>query len=376
MASPPQTAPFRVPPRVALASILGFWAFYFVINTVRTAAFHEGPGELDMLGRRTVVSLFGIGLTALFYLLLRRVENWPLRRLVATVLVGAVPLSLAYAAINFTAFYIVSPAESTLAEIAKYPDKHVSPFMLIAEAALNWYFFIVAWGILWIALANAERVRHAERLMARYRAEAQTAELRALRYQVNPHFLFNTLNSLSSLVLAGRNADAEAMIINLANFFRSSLSGDPAADVPLADEIALQKLYLGIEAVRFPARLISIIDVPDSVADVRVPGLILQPLVENAIKHGVAPTQRPVTLTIRARAEGVRLHITVEDDGNNPGTVPCGGVGWRNVCDRLAARYGDRARCEAGPLPGGGYRASLWLPLAIDGQQMDARVGA
>ncbi|HPU16371.1 MAG TPA: histidine kinase, partial [Polymorphobacter sp.] len=351
MAIPPQTAPFRVPPRVALASILGFWAFYFVINTVRVAAFHEGPGELDMLGRRSVVSLFGIGLTALFYLLLRRVENWPLRRLVATVLVGAVPLSLAYAAINFTAFYIVSPAESTLAEIAKYPEKHLSPFMLIAEAALNWYFFIVAWGILWIALANAERVRHAERLMARYRAEAQTAELRALRYQVNPHFLFNTLNSLSSLVLAGRNDDAERMIINLATFFRSSLSGDPAADVPLADEIALQRLYLGIEVVRFPARLVSVIDVPDSVADVRVPGLILQPLVENAIKHGVAPTQRPVTLTIRARAEGVRLHITVEDDGDNPGTVPCGGVGWRNVCDRLAAHYGDRARCAAGPLP-------------------------
>jgi LytS/YehU family sensor histidine kinase len=248
--------------------------------------------------------------------------------------------------------------------------------MVIAEAALNWYFFIVAWGILWIALANAERVRQAERLMARYRAEAQTAELRALRYQVNPHFLFNTLNSLSSLVLAGRNADAEAMIINLATFFRSSLSGDPAADVALADEIGLQTLYLGIEAVRFPARLVSVIDVPDSLADVRVPGLILQPLVENAIKHGVAPTQRPVTITIRARAEGVRLHLCVEDDGDNPGAVACGGVGWRNVCDRLAARYGDRARCEAGLVPGGGYRASLWLPLAIDGQPMDVRLDA
>ncbi|MGL4543569.1 MAG: sensor histidine kinase [Polymorphobacter sp.] len=360
-------------PRVALASILGFWAFYFVMNTVRVAAFHDGHGALDMLARRAVVTLFGIGLTSLLYLLLRRCEGWSLRQLLVAVFVFALPVAFAYAAINYLAFYVVSPAEATLAEIA-IKSRNYTPFTVIAEAALNWYFFIVAWGILWIALANAERVRHAEQLMARYRAEAQTAELRALRYQVNPHFLFNTLNSLSSLVLAGRNGDAEAMIINLATFFRSSLSGDPAADVPLADEIALQKLYLGIEGVRFPARLVSVFDIPDSVADIRVPGLILQPLIENAIKHGVAPTQRPVTLTIRARTEGARLHISIEDDGNSPGVVPCGGVGWRNVCDRLAARYGDRARCEAGPLSGGGYRASLWLPLAIDGQQMDARV--
>jgi sensor histidine kinase YesM len=354
-------------------SIIGVWVFYLAVNTVRMAL-AEMPGQLDMLGRRAVVTLFGMGLTALLYLMLRRREAGTTRALVLTVFVAAVPLSVAYAAVNYVAFYVISPNARTLAELAKYPASQHSPLMMISDGALNWYFFIVAWGVLWIALAFAERVRHAERQAARYRAEAQTAELRALRYQVNPHFLFNTLNSLSALVLAKRNADAERMIINLSTFFRTSLSGDPAADVPLVDEIAMQKLYLGIEAVRFPQRLVTVFDVPDDLGDVRVPGLILQPLVENAIKYGVAVSPAPVTVAIRARSDGRNLRIIVEDDGvagAGDGTGTGFGVGLRNVCDRLAARFGDRARCDAGVLPGGGYRAVLTLPLHAEPAHAD-----
>ena len=109
--------------------------------------------------------------------------------------------------------------------------------------------------------AGASRRRPARRLFAR---EAQEAQLRALRYQINPHFLFNTLNSLSSLVLTKRTETAERMLMNLSTFFRATLSADPTADVPLDEEIKLQRLYLDIEQIRFPDRLTVEIDVPEA----------------------------------------------------------------------------------------------------------------
>lgn len=366
MANPEPPPTGHAPPRLAVLSILGFWAFYFTLNTARVAMW-DGPDQIDMLGRRAVVAMFGIGLTGILYLVLRQVEGRTTHTLVFTAILAAVPIALAYSTINYLAFYVVAPNDNTLAELAKNPDKAGSPVLHIVDSAVSWYFFIVAWGVLWVATANAARVRHAERRAARYQAEAQAAQLRALRYQINPHFLFNTLNSLSALVLAGRNADAERMIMTLSTFFRSSLTGDPVADVPLADEIAMQRLYLAIEAVRFPERLLIDIDVPDALADVRVPGLILQPVVENAIKHGVAPTQRPVTVSIRARALDDWLEIVVEDDGAPAGTVAAGhGLGMRNVCERLSARFGERARCAAGPRIGGGYRVVLGVPMPAE----------
>jgi LytS/YehU family sensor histidine kinase len=218
--------------------------------------------------------------------------------------------------------------------------------------------------VLYVALSYAYRVRHAERTAALYRAEAQSAQLRALRYQINPHFLFNTLNSLSTLVLGRRNDEAERMILNLARFFRTSLTADPTADVPLAEEIRMQRLYLDIEQVRFPDRLMVVVDIPAALDDVPVPAMLLQPIVENAIKYAVARCARPVTLTLRARAVAGLLRLTVEDDGDAVAGTPDGhGVGLRNVCDRLRARFEDRAECRFGPLPRGGFRVALAMPL-------------
>ena len=349
--------------RLTALSIIGFWAFYFGINTLRQYITNS-PAQLDMAGRRIIVTLFGMALTGLLYLLLRRRENRGTRGLVTTVFVASIPLALAYSAFNRLVFYVINPHPSLLAKLALHPEEVSWPLTII-DQAVEWYAFIVCWGILWIALAYADRIRHAERQAARYRAAAQAAELRALRYQVNPHFLFNTLNSLSALVLAGRNADAERMILNLSTFFRTSLANDPAGDVPLADEIAMQRLYLEIEKVRFPDRLRTKFEIPDSLADAAVPGLILQPLIENAVKHGVARSRGVVTITVRARAEGDRLELAVADDGENLGSPSAGtGTGVRNVCDRLAARFGAAAHCDSGARPGGGFEVALAMPLS------------
>src|SRR3954454_14202391 len=131
-----------------------------------------------------------------------------------------------------------------------------------ADAAVVWLFFFIGWSAFYLAnQAQAEALR-AQRRVADAEGAAQAAQVRALRYQVNPHFLFNTLNSLSSLVMTGRSDRAETMLLALSTFFRTSLSLDPSADVSLAEEIDLQRLYLDIEMARFPDRLTVEIDVP------------------------------------------------------------------------------------------------------------------
>jgi len=364
----PDAALPRADRRVALWSILGFWAAYYVLNTARMAIAEEA-GQLDMLPRRAAVSLAGIALSLAMYAILRALEGRSMRVLLATAFLTAIPASVIYACCNYTAFYLMAPNEMMMREAAQMKLSTHTALSEITELAVSWYFFIAAWGVLYVALSYAARMAQAERQTARYRSEAQAAQLRALRYQVNPHFLFNTLNSLSALVLKGHVDEAERMISSLATFFRTSLTSDATADLPLSDEIAMQKLYLGIEQVRFPVRLKVVIDVPDALADVPVPSLILQPLVENAIKHGVARSARPVTVTIRARREGASLHLSVEDDASQTDQPAPGdgiGVGLTNVRQRLAARFDGAAHVAAGPRSGGGFRVAVTMPLAAD----------
>lgn len=235
----------------------------------------------------------------------------------------------------------------------------------LTDVALGRYFLLIAWAALYLALGNGEQLRAAEYREGQYARAAKAAELRSLRYQVNPHFLFNTLNSLSALVMVGRTEQAERMIQSISRFYRHSLAGDPTTDMPLEDEIALQRHYLEIEAVRFPERLRCEFDIPDDLMSACVPGMILQPLVENSIKYAVSTTIRPVTIRITAREAGGFLVLTVADDGPGEGFANGGtGIGIANVKSRLAARFGeDVAKVESGPLPAGGYATVLTMPV-------------
>ncbi|HLZ78140.1 MAG TPA: histidine kinase, partial [Sphingomonas sp.] len=260
-----------------------------------------------------------------------------------------------------------APSQTVPVGQMQHDEENMTPLQSIADTSVNGYFFFVAWAALYLALCYAAEVGALERRTAKLRAATQAAELRALRYQVNPHFLFNTLNSLSSLVLTGKRDEAERMIINLSTFFRTSLTGDPSDDVPLSEEIFLQRLYLDIETVRFPERLVVDIDVPETLRDACVPGLILQPLVENAVKYGVSRAKRPVTIRIRATEQSAGLALVVEDDGN-PAPIMNGhdagtGVGLQNVRDRLIARFGDAGDCRWSTKPGGGFAVTLTMPL-------------
>jgi hypothetical protein len=394
----------RPAPWIVLLSIAVFWTLYFAVWSLRGAIVYHS--EHSMLGARSLVSLASAGVTLILYLLMHCVPPARLGRAMVVAAILAAPAAIAYSSINwFVMDHLAAkkpiswqwsppsqtpPAQSvTIIKTGKemvtvippppspppmsvgkmaMSDEDESPLMSIADQAGNGYFFFVAWAAIYLALCYAAQMGALERRTALLRAAAQSAELRALRYQVNPHFLFNTLNSLSSLVMTGKKEEAERMIINLSTFFRTSLTGDPTEDVPLSEEILLQRLYLDIETVRFPERLIADIDIPAMLQSVCVPGLILQPLVENAVKYGVSRARRPVTIRIRASIEADTLRLSVEDDGDAIATGDGGtGVGLRNVSERLAARFGDAAHCHWGPRAGGGFAVRLTMPLVRHG---------
>jgi len=353
----------RVEPRLAVLTIVGFWVLYFVINTAKAFMF-DHDDQWDMIKRRAVVVLAGTVIVGAMCLLLRRVEGKSLGAMLTTGILASVPAAIGYASFNYTMFYLVNPTDALLREMAAEPESYHRASTIIAEFSVSWFFFYVAWAVLYVALSYATKVRQIERTAALYRAAAQSAQLRALRYQINPHFLFNTLNSLSTLILRKRNEEAEKMIMNLATFFRTSLSGDPTEDVTLAEEIRTQRLYLEIEQNRFPERLMVNIDIPPELEQALVPGFILQPLVENAIKYGVSRSVDPVTVAIRARVEDRQLLVSVVDDGCPSFDAPAGtGVGLKNVTDRLATHFDGAASMTFGPRPEGGFRVDLRMPL-------------
>jgi len=245
----------------------------------------------------------------------------------------------------------------------------------IADSAIVWLFMFMAWSAFYIANQAHAEALGAQRRLADAESAAQAAQVRALRYQVNPHFLFNTLNSLSSLVMTGRTDRAETMLLALSTFFRTSLSLDPSADVSLAEEIDLQRLYLDIEMARFPDRLTVEIDVPPELEQARMPALLLQPIVENAIKYGVSKSRKAVLIRIEARhLDNHRMVVEISNCLKHGGKeeLPAAthegtGLGLANVCQRLEARWGNRASCRYGPMTGGGFKVSLTMPVETNG---------
>lgn len=222
------------------------------------------------------------------------------------------------------------------------------------------------WSLLVMVVEYSRLMRERDARLASATVSAREAEIRALHYQVNPHFLYNALNSISTLILDGRPKDADRMVMGLAAFFRTNLSADPLTDVKLSAELEQQKLYLSLEEARYAGRLHVRIDASDEVADALVPTLILQPLIENAVKHGVHAPGRETRIEITARREGQVLLIDVTDDGPGASTAPGTGVGLQNVRRRLEARFPGRSEVTAGPNPKGGFSALLRMPLVRD----------
>lgn len=259
-----------------------------------------------------------------------------------------------------------------LSDTARQWSPNRTLWMRFANNAGGFFWILGALGAIYTTLQANHMVRERERQLADARtaaseanAAASAARLAALRYQLNPHFLFNTLNAVSAAVITGRSDEAESMLSKLADFLRVTLVADPEAMITLEDEMATLQAYLEIESVRFRERLAVEFVCPDDLRTALVPSFLLQPLIENAIKHAVSPTSDTVTIRLEANRDDGDLVVLVQDDGDggHGGEVrPGAGVGLNNIRQRLEALYGPRGALQATPLAHG-FLAMVRMPL-------------
>jgi len=391
----------------ALKSILGFWVFYALTVVVRASL---GSDPWTMLENKLMVIGIGILITGAMYLAIAGLgAGSVIRRKAIIAAISATVGSVVMGAAVVTAedwmheskeefrfqaregFTVIEQGNKIKIErTAQEPLVLTMPkvreldpmkrFRYALDASITWLFFYIGWSAFYIAVQAQAHAMGAQRRLAVAESAAQAAQVRALRYQVNPHFLFNTLNSLSSLVMTGRTDRAETMLLALSTFFRTSLSLDQSADVTLAEEIDLQRLYLDIEKSRFPDRLHVEIDIPMELEQARLPALLLQPIVENAIKYGVSKSRRAVVVRIDARyLYNHRMVVEVSNRLKTGGKedLPAAthegtGLGLSNVSQRLEARFGSHASCRFGPMASGGYKVSLTMPVEINVREQAA----
>lgn len=236
-----------------------------------------------------------------------------------------------------------------------------------------------AWSALYYAINFFLRIEEQNDQLMRLENQATSAQLAMLRYQLNPHFLFNTLNSISTLVLLKQTDQANAMLTRLSSFLRYTLVNPPTGRVTVAQEVETLKLYLDIERMRFEERLRTTFRIDETCRDGLLPSLLLQPLVENAIKYAVSPQESGAEITIAAGLLGQNLRITVSDTGpgmnaqnaenRSSGITYDGreqvstGVGLANIRDRLAQAYGTSHRFDMYEPPEGGFAVTIEIPF-------------
>jgi signal transduction histidine kinase len=334
------------------------WLLALFLWSASTIASGVGFSALHLM-MLVQTALLGLPLSVVLALVI--VLSRPLGTLLTVAIVGSAALLLALAhtyldALLLQRLYIQLGVGET--RVGQLFARGLMLFMLI-------YAFYAA--ALCLGLASIA-VRAGERHLAHARNSAQQAKIAALRFQLNPHFLFNTLNAISALIVTGRNGDAERMTVKLSEFLRISLESDPEAEVTLDEELATTQSYLDIEAVRFPQRLKTEFQCPAALLGASVPSFLLQPLVENAVKYAVAPSRHTVTLSVHAKAALGTLTLTVEDDGRQAfGALPPGGtgLGLANISKRLDAFYGPLGTLEATATERG-FIVTIQLPLRYE----------
>lgn len=349
--------------RIQIAAAAAFWAAVSALYTGQLFWLSRQLGERGQPVRAIVwtgsLYLYWIPLTILIW---RATARWTPRALGWGRYIGQhLALAIIAAAIHNTIMTI-----GNLAFFAP-PNEGFWDLFPSAMRSRSYLELIVYTGV--VASGQAawmyERWRDRDAQAFKLEAQLSAAKLSALEAQMQPHFLFNSLHTIASLARDGRNADVVRLIADLSELLRA-VTDQHQSTRPLSDEIALARRYLDLQQVRFGDRLRIDLDIAPDAARVNVPTLTLQPLVDNAIRHGISNVVRGGTISIRATTDAASLTLVVEDDGAG---APAGwhmsaasGTGLRNLESRLAILYGGRAAFAAGSLAGGGFRATARIP--------------
>ncbi|HVM38363.1 MAG TPA: histidine kinase [Sphingomicrobium sp.] len=329
------------------------WSGYFILRSLSGLA---NAMPVMFIVHTLLLTATGYSLTLLMASLFRRLITMrPILTLV---------LSLAAVALSATAFSVI---ETWSYATFLRPDAKPVGVEYLGAILLN-FALLSAWAALYYGinyfLLLEEQIDQRERL----ESQASTAQLAMLRYQLNPHFLFNTLNSISTLVLLRHTERANAMLARLSSFLRYTLVNEPTAQVTLAQEVETLKLYLEIEKMRFEDRLRPHFKIESETIGARLPSLLLQPLIENAIKYAVTPSENGADIWITARQEGQAVRIEVADSGGGGDGVttsgsPSTGVGLANIRERLAQAYGGAHAFTTQKNDKGGFSVIVEIPF-------------
>jgi two-component system LytT family sensor kinase len=333
------------------------WAGYFILRSIN--GFSNAMGAMWII-HTALLTATGYSLTLLMASLFRR--------LIAMKPIWTLVLSLTVVVLSSIVFSIIETW--SVATFLK-PDLELTPRTYLSAILLD-FTLLAAWaalyyGINYFLLLEGE-IKQRERL----ESQASTAQLAMLRYQLNPHFLFNTLNSISTLVLLKQTERANAMLARLSSFLRYTLANEPTAKVTLAQEVETLKLYLEIEKMRFEDRLRPHFKIDAETIGARLPSLLLQPLIENAIKYAVTPSENGADIWITANRQGQGVRIEVADNGSGEGgdlaASPSTGVGLANIRDRLTQAYGPAHGFTTRENDKGGFSVILEIPYETGDQ--------
>ncbi len=295
-----------------------------------------------------------------------------LLRLIYRQLWGRSPLTLAIGML--VACYIFSFGWQWLHNILYWDwvknawrPEHLMDFV---SGILGSFYILMCWSGLYFGIKYYLQLQEQTEQTLKATSAAHQAQLKMLRYQLNPHFLFNTLNAISTLILDGANETANKAVSRLSDFLRYTLDNDPMSRVTLGSELSAIDLYLEIEKVRFGDRLIIEKSIEAKAQDALVPSLILQPLIENAIKYAITPSEEGGTLRISARVQHKTLVLQISDSGPGLGNGNNGqkssGVGLKNTRERLQQLYGDSQAFTLAPNEPRGLRITINIPYEVD----------
>ena len=274
-----------------------------------------------------------------------------------------IPISVAIALLHVV-FYAYWMAETS--PFALPPTPLVERTLSLANSPWLHVDLLVYWAILggYLALDYYRKFRERELFASRLEAWLAESQLHALRMQLHPHFLFNTLNAISTLMLKKDTDRAVRMLTRLSDFLRTTLEESSQQEIPLEQELAFTEQYLAIEQCRFQDRLTVVWDIDPDARAAYVPSLILQPLVENALRYGIAPQEQGGRLVLRAQHREGRLCLEVMDNGPGlPDGAPRNGIGLSNTRTRLEQLYGPAHRIGLDNLAEGGVCVSITLPF-------------
>jgi len=323
----------------------------------------EGPGNAVADDVALIAS--GFGLTTVYRIFYR---SWRHRGASPVILTGT---SIALAIAGSPAWYLLRTFITRLLDgngltVSKHPYLLWSGFN--PEVLLYYVFVLLTWTLLYFGINGWTSLELERRRADRAESMAQSARLRALQSQLEPHFLFNTLNAISSLVVEGRNEVATAMIARLGDFLRLTLEASRTPEISLANELVFITHYLEIQKLRFGERLRFAFAVAPGAVSAMVPALVLQPLVENAVRHGILARASGGLVVITARTLAGELLLGVNDDGAGMrrSAAPTTGVGLSNTATRLSELYGSRAQFTVGPSETGGVSIAIRIPLRFE----------